>query len=380
MKKLNYFGLLLLATAMLFSCEDNTPTDPENEPEVEAEDPELVVTQLDREPFYTSNPLSSEVSQFTVTHEAQKLEFFGWGGMTSDAEINMTFPENTEYYNRAILTYRMGGYNEGPSAWDHTTLIMVYDKSTEDYYEIARAFTPYGASFGSTWSKYYYMDVTEFLPMLTGDCEFRVWYSGFDATETRSHTVKMTFDFYAEAAILPRTVFTEKIYDSRYNHNGYRCWRYGQEATPIEADSVMGVREFTVPEDVESLLLRVSITGHGQEQGVFPNRDGYSTRNAAEFDYNYYDVIVNGTSYGQGYIFWENGDNYYQAGNYLGDRANWGPGWPANVQYWKIDGIPNDRKITIDFDLEEYIGLDYINDYTACYLVQVDAFGLDSSE
>lgn len=376
MKKINYFLMMLLASFTLASCEDNTPeNDPNKDPEVE--EAELSASQLEREPFFTSNPMADEEPIVTVKQdEPTRLSFFGWSP-ENDAVIKMTMPETTEYYNRAILTYRMGAWNKGPGDWDMTTQITILDKKTGEYYEIARAFTPYGGSFGSTWNKTYYMDVTEFLPMLEGDCEFRVFYGGWDATDTKAHTVSLAVDFYAEAKRLPRTIYSHKIYDSRYYHNGYRGWTYGQESKPIESDTTMGLRTFKVPEGVESLLLRVSITGHGQEQGVFPDRDGYRTRNAAEFDYNYYDVIVNGENFGKGYIYYENGDNYPQAGTCYYDRANWGPGWPANVQYWKIEGLPSDGEMTLDIDLERYIGKDVINDYTAYYIVQVDVFGMD---
>ena len=53
------------------------------------------------------------------------------------------------------MTYRMGrmGGNEGPGEWDMTTMIFVKNKLDGQWYEIARAFTPYGGSFGPDWEK-----------------------------------------------------------------------------------------------------------------------------------------------------------------------------------------------------------------------------------
>ncbi len=378
MRKITKVELFLFATALLFAaCTTEENNINEQQEDVESEesttvDKKLFVYQLDREPWSYDNPLTED-SKFTVTHDEQRLGFFGWS-LDSDAQIYMTFPESTEEYNKAILTYKMGGWNEGPADYDMTTQIMVFDKATEEYYEIARAITPYGGSFDSDWSKLFYLDVTEYLPILTGECEFRVFYCGFDSTSTNSHTVTMTFDFYSTESVEPRTLYYTKIYDSRENQNGYRGWYYGSDSLPIEDDIKLGVREFTVPEDVASLLMKVNITGHGEEQGLFPDRENYSTKNAAEFDENTYELVINGESYGYGDIYYDNSETYFQAGTYRYDRANWGPGLPVNTQYWAIDNIPTSREMSIDFNLENYISP---NDTPkAYYIIQVDVFGL----
>ncbi|MFI3285920.1 MAG: peptide-N-glycosidase F-related protein [Rikenellaceae bacterium] len=371
MKKILLCTFLFAATLLPSCSSDNNQVDDNTQEEVVPEK-KLFVYQLDREPWSEENPLTT-TSKFTATHDELKLEFFGWS-LEEDASINITFPEETDNYNKAILTYRMGGWNEGPAEWDMATQIMVLDKESGEYYEIARAITPYGASFDISWNKTFYLDVTEYLPMLTGDTEFRIFYGGFDATETNAHTVKMTFDLYSTENVEPRTLYHAKIYDSRQNHNGYRGWYYGSDSLPIEDDARLGLREFTLPEDVASLLMKVNITGHGMEQGVFPDRDAYITKNAAEFDENTYEVVINGTKYGTGHIFYDNGDTYFQSGTFKYDRANWGPGLPVNTHYWAIDNLPSDREMSIDLNLENYISPS--NQPAAFYMVQVDIFGL----
>lgn len=193
----------------------------------------------------------------------------------------------------------MGGWNQGPADWDMTTMIMVKDKKTQKMYEISRAFTPYGGSFGPDWNKTYYFDVTEYIPMLKGATEFHVYYGGWDATDKKAHTATLTFNFYEEDA--PNTIYYANVYDSRSSANtGYRSWAYGIDSADIEARERLGLRYFKVPEDVKTILMKVSISGHGHDQGKFIDRVGYKTRNAAEFDRNTYEVIVNEKCYGVG--------------------------------------------------------------------------------
>lgn len=373
--RLTYLLFLMFASTIFFvSC--NTPSIDDDGEITPTEREEYETAQLLRPAWYYDAPITDE-SKFTVTHEAQNLSFFS-ANTSGCKEIYMTFPDSTTQYNRAILTYTMGGWNEGPAEWDMTTQILIFDNATEEYYEIARAITPYGGSFDASWSKSYYLDVTEYLPMLVGDSvEFRVYYGGWDATALRKHTVQMTYDFYSvEDTTDRRPIYYTKIYDSNVNTFRMRGWVYGSDSIPIEGVDYLGLREFTVPEEVNSLLMKVAITGHGMEQGTFPDRTGYSTKNCAEFDYNIYDVILNGESKGLGMIYYENSNTYSQAGTYYYDRANWGPGLPINTQWWYIANFPEqegDRSMTIDFDLENYISPSNSGD--AYYIIQVDIFG-----
>lgn len=367
---------ILVSAALLFgvSCHKEKLVTPHEEKPQEEVQP-LKLTELDREPWMWENPMKGEKSLFRVTSDRTKLEFFGWS-TEEDAKIELTFPESTEEYNRAILTYTMGGWSFGPAEWDMTTQVMILDKASGEYYEIARAFTPYGNSFNSFWAKNFYLDVTEYLPMLTGDVEFRVFYGGFDATATKAHSMMMSFNFYNEAeSTVKQPIYHTKIYDSRNNNNGYRGWYYGSSVYPIESDTYLGLREFTLPEDVDSLMMKVTITGHGMEQGTFPDREGYRTKNAAEFDENTYEVVVCGEKLGVGEIFYDNSETYPQAGTYDLDRANWGPGLPACVHFWSIENLPADRNMSIDLNLERYLSPEGVEKSGAYYIIQVDIFG-----
>lgn len=334
---------------------------------------------LDRAAYFEKYPEDVSGSPaYTVSTEAIKLEFYGWGEST-DKTFTLNFPDNSENYNRAIIKYRMGAWNEGCSAYDNTTMFFIKNKADGQWYEITRAMTPFGNSFGSSWERYYYFDVTDYLPMLEGATEFKVYYGGFDANTSRAHTATLTFDLYAGEQA--RTaVYHAKVYDSsRDGNSGYRGFAYGVAGHDIEAPERMGEKTFQIPADVDELEMKVTITGHGHDQGRFPDRPNYSTKNAAEFDENTYTVKVNGEAAAYpGPIYITCANNYAQAGTCYYDRANWCPGNPALIQWWRILDVPQGGgEITIDLDLERFISVKTAPNAegVAQYIVEVDLIG-----
>ncbi len=338
-----------------------------------------LASQLTRKAWYTSQPETRTAAQ-VIASDCFRLEFFGWGEST-DKRFTLSFPEQTSGFDRAILEYRMGGWNQGPAEWDNTTMLFVENKTDGEWYEIARAFTPYGGGFGSDWEKIFYLDVTEYLPMLRGDTQFRLYYGDFDATDSRAHTAAFTFALY-EGTPSRNTIYTAKVYDSSRNGNsGYRGYAYGVPGQDIEAPERMGQRTFDIPAEVKTLEMKVAISGHGHDLGDFPDRANYRKNNAAEFVENSYTILIDGVKQSStGRIFYSNADNYFQYGTYYYDRANWAPGNPLYVHYWNLKPAADSfGKITLDIDLERFIST-----YTepnaegvAQYIVEVDLFGYD---
>lgn len=335
--------------------------------------------------------MPSDKADFTVSSERMRLSFFGWS-QDEDYRFKLMFPTSTESYGRAQLLYTMCAWEKGPAEWDMTTQIMVCDKASGEWYEITRCITPYGGSFSSSWSRTYCIDVTEFLPLLQGETEFKIFYCGWDATETRAHAVELKFEFFKGKNAYGTAMWRQKVYDSTIGggNTGYRSWAYGVQPDSlgtnhsIEQPERLGLRTIEVPAGTKQVVLRVCFTGHGQDaltgkQGRFPDRVGYRANNVAEFDYNYYAITLNGERMEQrGYIWEINTNNYRQAGTYKYNRAGWGPGKPCNVQHWLIADIPAEgQTITLDFNLDEYVSKNTSPraESVAQYYVEVDAFG-----
>lgn len=354
---------LLLATA----CSENREDSSSNI------NPTEVATQIERKPFYERNPQSSAPS-FEVSTEKIRLEHTGWGDNYGTFTLN--FPE--ESCKRVILEYTMGCEGKRPADYDNTTIFFVKDKTTNEWHEIVRAFTPFGGLFESDWTKKFYIDVTEYQTLLSGDTEFRYFYGGFDATEDMAHAVTLKFIHY-KGEPERKLIAIKNIYDSATTDNcGNRAWVYGIESHNIEAEERLGVRTIEIPNGTKEIELRLSITGHGHDQGTFPDL-GTTAVNAAEFDENIYTILVNGEKQSQqGRIFYSNANNYVQMGTYNYDRANWAPGNPANIHYWRLErSAISKSRLTLDIDLQRFISQfnsPTESDGVARYIVQGDLF------
>ena len=361
---MRYFSILLSALLLATACSESGGDSGLNI------DPAMVATQIERKPFYERNPQSSAPSYEVMTDKI-RLVHTGWGDNYGTFTLN--FP--TESCKRVILEYTMGGEGKRPADYDNTTIFFIKDKATDEWHEIVRAFTPFGGLFESDWSKKFYLDVTEFQSLLQGETEFRYYYGGFDAKEDMAHAATLKFILY-KGEPERKLIAVKNIYDSATTDNcGNRAWVYGIEELDIEAEERLGTRNITIPKGAKSIELRLSITGHGHDKGIFPDL-GTTAENAAEFDENIYTITINGTKQAQqGRIFYSNANNYVQMGTYNYDRANWAPGNPANIHYWAIEQTKGE--LTIDIDLQHFISqfnTPSDNDGVARYIVQGDLF------
>lgn len=385
------FASIIAAMPLACGCnsDDEAPTPEKTDPETpntETIDPTKMISNTGRIPFVDKSPTVRKPDTI-VSSGKLPLEFFGWGEQT-DYHFTLTFPEARPKETSTIhLKYKMcAADGKTPGEWDNITCLWVLNKQDNQWYEIARACTPYGNAFSSSWEKSFYIDVTHFAHMLDGETEFRLYYGGFDTNNTRGHAIELTYNIYYGTVhtYVPKSY---KIYDSsRDDNSAYRGWVYGVthahpetgESLDIESELYMGTKEIPTynSENFEKILVRVCITGHGHDNGLFVDRGGITATNAAEFDENTYRFFINGVKQKNfGTIFYSNANNYPQAGTYYFDRANWAPGNPVNVQYWNLK-IPEGDTLTFNMDLEKYISLmnDWRAEGIAQYIVQVDAF------
>jgi len=363
---------------------------------------EPVVTQapvelIDSVGWWWEKDCPENLTQAKATAETEspiRLHFYGWND-NEDSLFAIQMPK-VGNCRRVLLEYTMCGWNQGPADWDMTTEVRILDPRDSTWYELQRAFTPYGGSFSSSWKKVFYMDVTHYLPLLTAEesVKFKIFYCGWDATDTKAHALKLKFYFFEGENQYGNVIGMQNVYNSLTSgNNGYRAWAYGVASAPIESDERLGLRTIQLPEGTKHALLRVCITGHGQEvstasdyddgkyNGYFPGRSKKAS-NPAEFDENWYTVVYNGNPLEKRGHIWEinqNGKNYTQAGTYKYNRAGWGPGKPGNTQYWMINDIPADGRITLDLNLDEYISdrNEPNAAYVANYYVMADIFAYD---
>lgn len=378
MRNLNSFLAALMAVSCLIACSEKQGG--------EEEEAGMSMKKLARVSYFKNNPEKQAKGDFSYKTDKMKLTSSYHGTNDSDEVLHfkVNFPSDHKEYRAAYLTYTMCATDNGPADWDQTTIVSIKDKKTGEWYEFARAFTPYGGSFSANWNMSWYMDVTEFLPFLEGDTEFSIYYCGWEGeSANKHHAVKLGFDLY-KGKPEKNVIFTQKIYDTcEGSIPGYRrCWPYGIDGYSIEDASRLGERTISVPAGVKSALVRVDITGHGMDyDGKFIGRPGYTLNSCAEFDYQNYYITLNGEKLKEyGKVFEGNSDNYEQAGTYWYDRAGWGPGKPANVQWWEIKNIPAEgATLTIDFDFDGFESsfTSPNEDSNPYYIISTDFFGYD---
>jgi len=382
MKKIYFFAILAI---IMVACK---PKENNQEPVVETAPIELV----DSLGWWWEKDCPEDLTAAVATAETEskiRLHFYGWSE-NEDSLFSIHMPGEGNY-RRVLLEYTMCGWGERPADWDMTTEVRILDPRDSTWYELQRAFTPYGGYFDATWEKKFYMDVTHLMPLLMAesDVKFKIFYCGWDATETMAHALKLKFYFFEGEPEYGNVLGIQNVYNSfTSGNNGYRAWAYGVAKAPIEDDERLGLRTIQLPEGTKRAMLRVCITGHGQEASTVSNYKGYfpgrskAANNPAEFDKNYYTIVLNGEPMEKRGFIWEvnsNGKNYKQAGTYTYGRAGWGPGKPGNTQYWMINDIPEDGVITLDLNLDEYISdrTEPNAEYVANYYVMADVIAYD---
>lgn len=376
---------LCLAFGLLAACADpNQPTPTK---------PAQPAQMLDSIGWYWERECPEDLTTAATivqTDSAIRLSFFGWNEQ-EDYRFALPMPQGT--FRLVLLEYTMCGWNKGPAQWDMTTELFIQNPQDNQWYELQRAITPYGGNFPPSWNKKFYIDVTHWLPVLASGQQvaFKIYYGGWDATETNAHALQLKFYFFTGENPMGTPLSIHKVYDSfASGNNGYRAWAYGVQKAPIEDDARLGLRTFQLPKGTQQALFRVCITGHGQERSTSVQETGHAYQgyfvgratkasNPAEFDPNWYTLRYNGQTIPERGYIWElnsGNRNYNQAGTYTYSRAGWGPGKPANVHYWLLTDIPADGKITLDLDLDDYISnCEEPNAaYVANYYVMADLF------
>ena len=114
-------------------------------------DPDSLAVKEDRKPFHTSDPMTGKTPSATVSSDKMELHFFGWGE-DKDFTFQLSFPKDKEF-GRVFLVYTMTSVLEGPASYDNTTMLFVRNKADGSWYELARAFTPFGNAFDSGWKR-----------------------------------------------------------------------------------------------------------------------------------------------------------------------------------------------------------------------------------
>ena len=284
--------------------------------------------------FLFSIIVYSQDTTFVQAHDYVDLDWYG------NYDAMAEFPNNDNTYRKILMHYDMRCSSSGCSGWDYTTKISLL-QPTEDFDEngniiyshdqtIANVITPYGTymqgngteGFSPNWVQRYTYDVTDFAPLLKGPVMMRAFYGGWST----GFNVTISFEFIEGTP--PRNVID--IQNLWSGSNSYA------DIQTILSDSLVNI-----PSEVKNSMLRVTISGHGQDGEFTPG-------------VNYF-VDVNGSNVYTQEIWRDDCGEvalYPQGGTWVYDRANWCPGDKATTRNHELTSyINNGEENSLGFDI-----------------------------
>jgi len=285
--------------------------------------------------FFLFNSLSySQDTTFVQAHDYVDLDWYG------NYDAMAEFPDKDVTYRKILMHYDMRCSSSGCSGWDYTTKISLL-QPTDDLDEngniiyahdqtIANVITPYGTymqgngteGFSPNWVQRYTYDVTDFAPLLKGPVMMRAFYGGWST----GFNVTTSFEFIEGTP--PRNVID--IQNLWSGSNSY-----------ADIQSILSETLVNIPSEVKNSMLRITISGHGQDGEFTPG-------------VNYF-VDVNGSNVYTQEIWRDDCGEvalYPQGGTWVYDRANWCPGDKATTRNHELTSfINNGEDNFIDFDI-----------------------------
>lgn len=285
--------------------------------------------------FFSFSLLTAqEDTTFVQAHNYVDLDWYGnydaWGD----------FPDGSNTYRKILMHYDMRCSSSGCSGWDYTTKIILLKENGEvdengdpifvNDQTLANVITPYGTymqgngseGFSPNWVQRFTYDVTDFAPLLKDSVFIRAFYGGWST----GFNVTLNFEFIEGTP--PRNVL-----DIQNLWSGSNSYASIQD---ILSDTMV-----FIPEEAKNSMLRVTISGHGQDGEFTPG-------------VNYYIRLDGQNLYTQ--EIWKDdcGENalYPQGGTWIYDRANWCPGDKAITREHELTSfIEPGQNNLIDFDI-----------------------------
>jgi len=277
---------------------------------------------------------SQEDTIFIQAHDYVDMDWYG----NYDAWAN--FPSNENTYRKILMHYDMRCSSSGCSGWDYTTKISLMKENGEvdengnpifiHDQTLANVITPYGTymqgsgsnGFSPNWVQRYTYDITDFAPLLKDSVLIRAFYGGWST----GFNVTLNFEFIEGTP--PRNVID--IQNLWSGSNSY------SDIQNLLSDTLV-----FIPQEAKNSIMRVTISGHGQDGEFTPGVD--------------YSVSLNGENLYTQEIWRDDCGEvalYPQGGTWIYDRANWCPGDKATTRDHELTSfIQTDQENLLDFDI-----------------------------
>ena len=286
-----------------------------------------------------------------------------YGTYTRQAQL----PNNNATYRKIFLLYTIGRYQCPAGAqycgqWDYSLDFIAKPLNpavSVEEFEIARGITPYAGSggvFNLAWTHTYYIDITDFAPILKDSLQLMAQYSGYSGGFTLATNI-----MYIEGTPEKEAIAIHKVQKGYYGYGGVNS---------IEDNLIPDTTQIVAPATNADML--ISITGHGNDN-----------TGCSEFCEKYYTLSLNGTQIAQN-DFWKKCgfcDIQAQTGTWVYDRGGWCPGEKVLAYRHHLPGVTAGTPFIVDMDMEAYTGSNGGAGYSvASYVIsyKAPAFSLDA--
>jgi len=272
--------------------------------------------------FGASTSVAQNVSVVTFDDTHQR---FGGGFDTRTVQDTFQLPASLEGFNQILMHVELSCPPGGCDPWDRFAAISLQKEN--EWLEIGRYMTPYRKACG--WD----IDVTDYSTLLTGEVVLR---SFIDTWVNPAWLVKVTFEYVEGTEGIPLTQ-VENVWQN-----------YGLVYGDTTQLSTLPVADPVIAAAIDSVKLKVVITGHGQG----------NTNNAAEFSQKTHEVYVDGSSAFSHYL-WRSDCNSNscspQSGSWQYNRAGWCPGADVEPAYFNLTSLVTPGSaIELDYRLASY--------------------------
>ena len=277
---------------------------------------------------------SQEDTTFIQAHDYVDMDWYG----NYDAWADFPSDENT--YRKILMHYDMRCSSSGCSGWDYTTKISLlkengeFDENGNPIFvhdqTLANVITPYGTymqgggtqGFSPNWVQRFTYDITDFAPLLKDSVLIRAFYGGWST----GFNVTLNFEFIEGTP--PRNVLDIQ-----------NLWSGSHSYSDIQ--DILGDTLVFIPQEAKNSMMRVTISGHGQDGEFTPGVD--------------YTVNLDGQSLYTQEIWRDDcGENalYPQGGTWIYDRANWCPGDKATTREHELTSfVQSGQNNLLDFNI-----------------------------
>lgn len=261
-------------------------------------------------------------------------------GFTQSAIDTFKLPTEIDQVESIKMYIQNPCTNKECDEWDRYANVYVKNKTTDEWYEIARFITPYWVG-NEKLERGWEIDVTDFKSLLTGDTELKIYTETWGA-KGRVYSVEFDYNYgptaYKYSAVVPLM---------QYNKSSIDGIEYGV-AQKYDLNKTI-----KLPKETELAYLRTTISGWGHATPSDKNGNP-----CAEWCYRTHQVLIDGAKAFDHYLgpigCANNPINNQAPGNWKPDRAGWCPGMVVEPFFDVIQGELSNRTFKFNYEFENW--------------------------